>query len=497
MKKFKKIFAALAASALVAAMSFTSMAASITITRGDHYETDGTVVDDSKKESYTYYKVLSAIKTSGDLGNTTDDNVGKTEEIKGVSYQIKKTDPWFNVLNDNDNVKEYLKLTQSADKSVYVVEWNDSKENNETNAINLANLLKSHLNDPKIKGTGETFKTGETKTVTDGYYLITSSLGTNLILATSDITIKEKNVYPTIDKFVDVLDNHQANHNIGDKVTYIIKVTVPENVVTDNEHQIVINDTMAKGFLKFKDDVTAVDSTNSAFNAFETTKISDNEFKITLKNLSEAKGKTITFTYTAELLAAAAANTEYANEATLSYSNYVTPKKIANVKTYDFNLKKTQETIDGAVLGGAQFELREDVTDPTTAIIFYKDGNNYVKADSIKITEDESLEENKKKCSKIITAGEVNVRGLKNGTYHLVETEAPAGYNILENEVAITIGDDGTITAANVDGKTVTVVNKKGILLPSTGGMGTVAFAVVGLIVMAGAAVTLIIKKRA
>ena len=49
------------------------------------------------------------------------------------------------------------------------------------------------------------------------------------------------------------------------------------------------------------------------------------------------------------------------------------------------------------------------------------------------------------------------------------------------------------VLASNI----VVVENKKGLMLPSTGGMGTVAFAVVGLIVMAGAAITLIIKKRA
>ena len=332
-----------------------------------------------------------------------------------------------------------------------------------------------------------TFKTGETKTVTDGYYLITSSLGTNLILATSDITIKEKNVYPTITKFVDG-NKSLADHNIGDMVPYTLTVTVPENVVTDNKHQIVINDTMAKGFLKFKNDVTAVDSTNSAFNAFETTKISDNEFKITLKNLSEAKGKTITFTYTAELLAAAAANTEYANEATLSYSNYVTPKKIANVKTFAFTLKKVNE--DGNELGGAMFELRTVAADSSTAIKFVTDTEkkNYVKADSTATG------------SATIEAGTVNVRGIKSGTYYLVETTAPQGYNVLDHAVEVKINDEGNILdkennplASNI----VVVENKKGLMLPSTGGMGTVAFAVVGLIVMAGAAVTLIIKKRA
>lgn len=475
MKKFKKIFAALAASALVAAMSFTSMAASITIDRSDSFQEGG---EDSKEENYTYYKVLSAIKTSEHLGDTTDGNVGGgTEEIKGVSYQIKKDDPWFDVLNSDSEVKNYLKLTQSANKSVYVVEW-AAKENGEAEAIKLANALKKYLNNPVINKTGKTFKTGEAAPVTDGYYLITSSLGTNLILATSDITIKEKNVYPTITKVVD-----RADHNIGDMVSYTITVTVPGNVVTDDDHQIVIDDTMAD-VLKFNGKVSAVDGDNSTFTAFETTNVDAHHFKITLKDLAAAKGKTIKFTYTAELLKDAEAKTLYANEATLSYSNYVTPKKIANVKTYAFTLKKEKE--DKTELTGAKFELRTNETDSDSAINFVADATkeNYVKADSTATT-----------ASKTIEAGNVNIRGIKSGTYYLVETEAPKGYNVLDHAITIVIDENGNVKdhANNV----VEVVNKQGLVLPSTGGMGTTVFAIVGLLVMAGAAVTLIVKKRA
>ena len=466
MKKFKKIFAAIAASALVAAMSFTSMAASITINRGQGYDADTSA---STEETYTYYKILDAVKTAD--GN-------------GVAYEIASDSKWRNVLANSSQ----LSVKDSVVPGKCVVTWKASTSD-QNQAIALAKYLNEHIPEGVV---GKSLTIGNTEeNLDDGYYLITSSLGTKLILATSDINIAEKNVYPTISKFVDG-DKDTAVYSVGDKVPYTIKITVPANVNT--EQPITIHDTMDDE-LKFNNDLNATTGYT-----YTTSNVSEHGFEIVLNeaDLEKAKGKEITFTYTAELLKTPAEPGKlYANTAYLTYSKYVTNKKIANVKTYDFNLKKTQETIDGAVLGGAQFELREDATDPTTAIIFYKDGNNYVKADSIKITEDESLEENKKKCSKIITAGEVNVRGLKNGTYHLVETEAPAGYNILENEVAITITDDGGITAANVNGKTVTVVNKKGILLPSTGGMGTVAFAVVGLIVMAGAAVTLIIKKRA
>lgn len=92
--------------------------------------------------------------------------------------------------------------------------------------------------------------------------------------------------------------------------------------------------------------------------------------------------------------------------------------------------------------------------------------------------------------------GVVVIRGLKKGTYELVEIQAPDGYNVLNETKPVTLTFDsstaqGTLVVASV------VENFKGIQLPSTGGMGTTVFAIVGLLVMAGAAVTLIVKKRA
>lgn len=473
MKKFKKIFAALAASALVAAMSFTSMAASIQINRGSAEGTNNT--------TYNYYQVLKASVSS---------------DKSAVAYYVNDKDlaDAIDHLNDSDG-NDIFKVTSSVDKTKYNVILNNEMTNKD-NGKDIAAAFKSIVDDTELVkkiATGTINQNSEgiykTPDLEDGYYLIVSSLGTKLAINTAtgaDVCeIDEKNTYPTIDKFVDVLDKHQANHNIGDDVPYIIKVTVPENV--DTKLTITINDEMAEGFLKFNNDVTAVvDGTNAEFNAFKTeveSNSNNSKFAITLNDLTKAKGKTITFKYTAKLLQAAEKNTYYDNKAKLSYSNYVTLEKTASVRTFAFDLKKVNE--DNNELTGAKFELRTTEGDSNSAIMFVADatGKNYVKADSPATG------------SKTIEAGNVNIRGIKDGTYYLVETEAPQGYNVLDHAITIVIDENGKV--ADHAGNVVEVENKKGIKLPSTGGMGTTVFAIVGLLVMAGAAVTLIVKKRA
>ena len=88
--------------------------------------------------------------------------------------------------------------------------------------------------------------------------------------------------------------------------------------------------------------------------------------------------------------------------------------------------------------------------------------------------------------------GEATFVGLKNGTYYLEETEAPVGYNKLNESKEVIVSEAAT---ENIT-QSATVVNKTGTQLPSTGGIGTTIFYVVGAILVIGAGILLVAKKR-
>ena len=96
--------------------------------------------------------------------------------------------------------------------------------------------------------------------------------------------------------------------------------------------------------------------------------------------------------------------------------------------------------------------------------------------------------------------GKFTIKGLDADTYYLTETAAPAGYNKLASAVTITIGDNGVVngtTEATQGVDEVKVLNQSGAELPSTGGIGTTIFYVIGAALVIGAIVILVAKKRA
>ena len=95
--------------------------------------------------------------------------------------------------------------------------------------------------------------------------------------------------------------------------------------------------------------------------------------------------------------------------------------------------------------------------------------------------------------------GKFTIKGLDADTYYLTETAAPAGYNKLAGPVTIVIGENGVVngtTEAPQGVDEVKVLNQSGAELPSTGGIGTTIFYVLGGVLVVGAAVLLVTKKR-
>jgi LPXTG-motif cell wall-anchored protein len=145
-------------------------------------------------------------------------------------------------------------------------------------------------------------------------------------------------------------------------------------------------------------------------------------------------------------------------------------------------------------LSGAKFKL-STTTDETDALpLATIDTNQYQyqtgTGEATEITTDDT--------------GAFSIEGLDAGTYYLIETDAPTGYNKLNAPITVTIAEDGSVTftagnesdTATGNDITVTVVNQTGAELPSTGGIGTTIFYILGSALVIGCGIVLISRKR-
>ena len=478
----KKLFALMIA--LVMVMVVVSASAA-TIKISQNADPDEGVAGN---ETYKAYKIFDV--TTTEAFTQTDENLGEGEKT-GFSYTMPADSPWKSAVEGTGA----FTLTLSADGTKYNVTLNEGY-NTEAKAKEIAASLMDNI---PSGVTPITFTTeDEAVTVDDGYYIITSSLGTNLIAATATVDLTTKNSYITDKKEVSKTD-----WNVGDNVEYTITVNIPASV--DYAKPIVVHDTLDE-VLKFNNDVEATIGDN-AFDGVTTSTATEDgcTFEVTLDISSlaptagaEPEAKTVVLKYTAELTSAAAADTEYANTEFSTYSAYQTIPHDAKIKTYDFDLTKTFDPESEEALE-ATFKLYPAVDGEkgSDAIQLISGGTidgkdiTYVKAD----TDDTGTAD-------IISAknGKItNVRGLASGTYYLTEQSTAEGYNLLTTDVVITIAEDGSVTAESAEVKdgVITVENKAGTVLPSTGGMGTTIFYVIGGLLIIGAGIVLVARRKA
>ena len=464
-KTFKKLFAALLAAALVLAMAVPAFAVT-NATKGS-IKIDHTV----SGETYTIYRMFKL-----DSYNA---------ESNTYSYTVEPA--WKPFFQDGVAGSEYITLDRQNHPT-----WNAAKSQDSDKA-DFAKLALKWATENKVSAAAES----QTSTGSDvifshldlGYYLVDSSLGALCGLNTTnpDVTITEKNGQPTIEKQVKNGDTWGTTNDakIGDTVEYKVEIKV-----ADGAQKYTVTDTMSKG-LTFNSGFLKV-TANGAQTTNYTLTPTENGFTLELpesyvSNLT--KGTVILVTYNATLNKKAVIDGDgNTNEVTLSYGNHqsTVPSKVTT-KSYQFDLVKVDGTTN-KLLDGAEFEL----ADGETKLSFVKDtaGNYRVAAAG----------EDGATTTITVKNGKVNIYGLAGKTYTLTETKAPDGYNKLVTSETVNLAD-GSKTHATIVGSVykdggVVVENHAGTVLPSTGGMGTTLFYVVGGGLMVAALVLLITKKR-
>ena len=454
-----------------------------------------------------------------------------------AAYQIFKGDLHEKTLSNiewGDNVTDEgrTKFGNAADKAKTITTEADAK----AFAVEVA----KYLTDPAA-GTG----TDSITVSGPGYYLIkNTSVGegevfTDYILrVVGDVTVNPKSGKPTLDKQIrhneTGLWGVVGDNQIGDTVEFRTLTTVP--IVSGyTQYTYAIHDEMSAGLtsnVRSNDDVTIKvnDEDAKKLDKIYYTVTFDpknaNKFTVTvdvLKAIEDGKmaaGDTLYTYYTGILNENAKVYNDgkQDNKAYLEYSNNphdnTTTNKTPEKVVYDWTFKMEVNKIDGesnAPLSDAKFVLSKNGSRSLGTI--GDDGTPSNTKDLISLIENSdgsySVAPAGHTGTYVMTAGNITIKGLDDATeYYLYETKAPAGYNRLTAAVRFKItatysdaGDNCTSVTATVNNDvqssvSVNVRNNKGSTLPSTGGIGTTIFYVIGGGLMAVAAVLLVTKKR-
>jgi len=383
-----------------------------------------------------------------------------------------------------------------------------------------------------IKLTEQSNGTVEATGLDLGYYFVSSTSGAlcNLTTTAPEVTIHDKNDV-TFEKDADKKDGVE----VGQTIHYTLTGKVPDTTGF-KDYTYKITDTMSKG-LSFNNDIKVYLSKDDELDTTVDTDITEKpeyweevqnpttgctfelNFKAIKLNEDKHVGEYIFVTYSATVNEQAVTVISE-NKAVLTYSNdpndstktqTITPDppKVYSAKiVIDKYERKDNPNDKSTKLEGAQFVLyRVDETTKAQEYYHYDETAKTVSWYTLKNGETlkEVLDDATQTKITVKTTddnGEASFEGLEDGTYYLLETKAPQGYNLLTEAKDVVIeeyveeaGDTPERIAAKLTA-TAKVANNAGSLLPSTGGIGTTIFYVAGAVLVAGAVVLLILRRR-
>ena len=531
MKRLKKLIGIVLAMTMILAMAASVSAANVEI-KGD----TGALISG---HTFMAYQIFTGTQASSE-----DKNLADVEWGSGIKEQS-----FLSALKSSDALgtpNPFAEAQTAAEVAAALGVVSD------TVAKTVARIANDNINAED----GISLIVGSENNLDTGYYLIVDTTNisgdavknASLLQVVGDsVTINVKTDKPSVEKKVqentDTNDaasdgkygdnyNDTADYNIGDDVPFAFYSAVPD-MTYYGSYKFILHDTMSGG-LTLNTDSIKVTIGDIEINASEDTysivtdDLKDNcTFEIVFDDLNAISdintGDAIKVEFTAKLNTSAViglpGNT---NEVYLEYSNNPneegtgkTPEDIVIVFTYELDTTK----IDGAdaktKLQGAEFQLYRMNGEEKEYVIVNNGG---------KVTgwvTDESQ-------ASTLTSGAdglFKVIGLDDGNYYLKETKAPAGYNLLTSDIEIkvqatvvhsqnwsgtpnqalnalriNVKQDGKSASAsgNADSGIVSasIANNKGGILPETGGIGTTIFYIVGAVLMIGAALILITRKR-
>lgn len=502
MKHARKLASLLLALVMVFALATTAFAQEVTVAGGGKGSI--TISNAAKGEIYTIYKLFDATV------NADGTSIAYTGEIPESlnTYFTKDGNGYISATpaaKDGENMSEGLK---TALKTWTATEKSTAKIESDGSALTFNGLAY-------------------------GYYVVTTTQGDLAISVDStmpNVTIVDKNSSTPKDLTkTATATGTDKSFSIGDKVTYTVRFKTSNYDGAGENAKEIVSYTIKDTLPEFLSNVTVtsiiVDNDGSDTTTNDRKDVTaqfDEDKKIVIDWYDETNNKflydngaTITITYTAVV-------TEKATIDGKGNTNNVTVKwttkgntepesgKLENeetIFTYAIALKKVNN--EGKPLSGAvfQFPFYVEVDADTDGAYIYA-GTTAKEGLTNRITTPDS--------------GVIVVKGVKSGTYEIKEITAPDGYNKLTAPVtveAVKTGETSTHTTVYLDkdGKVVdesakvtevkvdidtiaatvlVVVNKAGTELPSTGGMGTTIFYVLGSALVLGAVVLLVTKKR-
>ena len=518
MKYAKKLLAFLLTLAMLLSLSITAFAESY-VYGGEGPLGGGSITIDNAVEGHEYriYQILYL--ESYYLDNENHDN---------SRYVYKVNSSWDEFVNRYGIRDRFLHI----DDQGYVTWIMKDEEGNDTGAYEFARLAGEYIKDHEDLAVGVGFAVNDGqitfKDLKLGYYLVDSTVGSVCTLITTrspDIGLWDKNRVPINEKEVQEDDNIEYSDyygygsvndaDIGQKVNFKSVITIPPG-----SENVVFHDTMSSGLelwdpewsIKVYCDVEMIQELDP--NSY-TVNLSPGDgcaFEISFKQeyldrlTLSAETAQLYVKYTARLTQNAVIGGEgNDNTSYLSYGEeghmQTTPPSITKTYTWNFDVLKYANGDKSKVLEGAEFELLN--YDKTEFAVFHDDGKFWDWVSFSHVLEGES-ELTEFPGARLTTndQGKIEIAGLDSGTYYLREIKAPDGYNKQAEDTEIVIELDISYDADHCANAltqipvTAEINNQSGTELPSTGGMGTTIFYMVGSVLLVGAAVLLITKKR-